>query len=246
MSLSVFHSAFKNKRATEQAIKNFREHNDGPYFLVSDGGDDFSEIAEKYNCFYYHADWNLKLRDHNDPSGIYGNTKEETLEWLRRFRMACDYAKTDHIMMMEDDVLIRGQINVDDDVEVAGLDGPQNRNRVHQELIEYLTEKYDAKFYNNWYAITGGAIFKIKTFVENYDKVIKIFDDEFDFIKDNLMKSIGCIDVWMTVYYALCRKEYTINPYFTETTNNPNWRDPNYAIVHHYKEHYDHFGYFYE
>lgn len=244
MILAAFHSAYKNKRATEEAIKNFRKFNDGPYFLVSDGGDDFSDIAKKYNCFYHHSDWNLKLRDHNDPSGIYGNTKEETLEWLRRFHLACTFEKSDHIMMMEDDVLIKGNISVENDVEFSGLGGPGNR--VHQELIDYLTEKYDAKFYNNWYALSGGAIFKTETFIENYDRIVNILDLEFDFIKSNLMKSIGCIDVWMTVYYALCKKNYTVNPYITETTTNMNWRDPSYAIVHQYKEHYEHLGYFYE
>jgi hypothetical protein len=243
MTLAVFHSAYKNKKATEEAIKNFRKFNNGPYFLVSDGGDNFSEIAEKYDCFYYHSEWNLKLRDHNDPSGIYGNTKEETLEWLRRFYTACTFEKSNHIMMMEDDVLIKGNIMIEDDVEFCGLDVP--KNRVHQELIDYLTEKYDAKFYNNWYALPGGSIFKTKTFVENYDRITKILNEEFDYIKSNLMKSIGYVDVWMTVYYALCKKEYTVNPYMTETTTNPNWRDSSYAIVHHYKEHYEHFGYFY-
>jgi len=242
MILSAFHSAYKNKKATEEAIKNFRKHNNGPYFLVSDGGDDFSEIAEKYNCYYYHSDWNLSLRDHNHPSGIYGNTKEETLEWLKRFYLACTLLKSDHIMMMEDDVLIKDKIDVDDDVEFCGL---SSGNRIHQELIDYLTEKYDAKFYCNWYALCGGSIFKTDTFVKNYDRIIKIFDGEFDYIKNNLMKSIGYVDVWMTVYFYLCKKPYTINPYHTETTTNPNWRDSNYPIVHQYKDHYEHFGYFY-
>lgn len=243
MILSVFHSAYKNKKATEEAIKNFRKYNDGPYFLVSDGGDDFSEIAKKYNCYYQHFDWNLSLRDHNHPSGIYGNTKQETLEWLRRFYLACTLLESDHIMMMEDDVLIKGKINVEENVEFSGLD---NGPFIHKELIEYLTQKYDAKFDYNWYGLPGGAIFKTKTFVENYDRITKIFNDEFDYIKDNLMKSIGFVDVWMTVYFYLCKKPYTINPYFTEVTTNPNWKNSNYAIVHKYKEHYDHLGYFYE
>ena len=44
MILAAYHQAYKNKRATEEAIKSFREHNDGPYFLVSDGGDDFTDV----------------------------------------------------------------------------------------------------------------------------------------------------------------------------------------------------------
>ena len=70
--------------------------------------------------------------------------------------------------------------------------------------------------------------------------------DEFDYIKKNLYLNIGWVDIWMTVYFYLCKKEYTVNPYFTEAKTNPNWMDSKYAIVHHYKQHYEHFGYFYE
>jgi hypothetical protein len=244
MTLAVYHQGFKNRKATEEAVKNFRKYNDGPYFLVSDGGEDFSDIAEKYNCHYHHSNWNLGLRDENHPSGIYGMEKDEVLEWLHRFYLACTVAESDHIMMMEDDVLVKGNIDIHDDVEFSGLYIPGNV--MDQKMIDYLTEKYDAKFYNNWYGIPGGSIFKTKTFVENYDRITKIFDEEFDYIKKNLYGNIGWVDIWMTVYFYLCRKEYTVNPYFTETVSNPNWMDPKYLIVHHYKEHYKHFGYFYE
>lgn len=244
MIVSAYHQAYRNKVATEEAIKNFRIHNDGPYFLVSDGGDDFSEIAEKYNCFYYHSKWNLGIRDHNHPSGIYGMTKDEVLEWLHRFYLACTISNSDHIIMMEDDVLVRGQINVSDEVEFCGFYSPNNH--LPQNLINYLTEKYDAKFQYPWYGVPGGSIFKVKTFVENYDRIVKIFSDEFDYLKQNLCSGIGYVDIWMTVYYYLCRKDYTVNPYFTETTKNSNWKDSDFFIIHQYKEHYEHFGYLYE
>lgn len=243
MILAAFHQAYKNRKATEEAIKSFRQFNDGPYFLVSDGGDDFSDIAEKYNCHYYHTKSKLGLRDHTHESGIYGMTKDEVLEWLHRFYLASTIQNSDHIIMMEDDVLVLGKIDVEESVEFCGLDSPPNH--LPQAMIDYLTEKYDAKFQNNWYGTPGGSIFKTKTFVENYDRVTKIFDTEFDYIKENLCGGIGCVDIWMTTYYYLCKKNYTVNPYLTEATRNPNWRNGEYAIVHSYKEHYENFGYHY-
>ena len=243
MILAAYHQAYKNRKATEAAIKSYREHNDGPYFLVSDGGDDFSDIAKKYDCYYYHSKWNLEPRDHTHPSGIYGMKKEEILEWLNRFYLACTVQECDHIILMEDDVLVRQKIDVDKDVEFCGVYNPGNK--LQRELIDYLEEKYDAKFFNDYFSIPGGSIFNAKTFVENYDRVTKIFEDEVDYIKDNLCRNFGWSDVWMTVYYYLCRKPYTINPYHTEANKNPNWRDPNYGIIHHYKEHYENLGYNY-
>jgi hypothetical protein len=44
---SVYHQCFDNIKATEFAVANFRDHNPNvPYYLLSDGGLDFSEIAK--------------------------------------------------------------------------------------------------------------------------------------------------------------------------------------------------------
>ena len=236
MTVAAFHQCFKNREATEHAVKSFREHNDGPYTLISDGGDDFSDIAKKYNCYYYHSKWNLGYRDHNHPSGIYGWTKEETLEWLKRFHLSCTIEKSDHIIMMEDDVYVMAQLDLEEDVEFCGFDSPGNH--LKPRIVDYLTDKYDAKFQHSWYGTPGGSIFKTETFVENYDKITEIIGAEFDHIKANLCAGIGYPDVLMTVYYYLCGKPYTVNPFFTETTRNSNWNNGNYAIVHQFKKYY--------
>ena len=44
----------------------------------------FHRIAKRYDCLYVHEEDNLGYRDHTHASGIYGMTKEEVLEWLRR------------------------------------------------------------------------------------------------------------------------------------------------------------------
>ena len=91
MTLGVFHQVYNKPKATEEAIKSFRKyHPDNPYVLISDGGEDFSAIAKKYNCTYLHEEDNLGYRDHNHPSGIYGMTKDEVLIWLERFKRACE------------------------------------------------------------------------------------------------------------------------------------------------------------
>ena len=90
MTLGVFHQVYTRPKATEEAIKSFRQfHPDTPYVLVCDGGKSFHRIAKRYDCLYVHEEDNLGYRDHTHASGIYGMTKEEVLEWLRRFRLAC-------------------------------------------------------------------------------------------------------------------------------------------------------------
>ena len=46
-----FHTVYENKKATEFILQEFRKfHPNAPY---ADGGADYSDIAEKYNCMTY-------------------------------------------------------------------------------------------------------------------------------------------------------------------------------------------------
>ena len=46
-----FHTVYENKKATEFILQEFRKfHPDAPYTLCGDGGADYSDVAEKYNC----------------------------------------------------------------------------------------------------------------------------------------------------------------------------------------------------
>ena len=55
MTLGVFHQVYTRPKATEEAIKSFRQfHPDTPYVLVCDGGKSFLRIANRYDCLYVH------------------------------------------------------------------------------------------------------------------------------------------------------------------------------------------------
>lgn len=238
MVLGAYHQSYKNKIATEEAIKSFRKyHPTNPYFLVSDGGDDFSDLAIKYNCIYYHSPINLGYRHHTDPSGIYGYTSNEVLEWISRFKMGCELTKSDHLIMMEDDVHIMNALEVNENVEFSGMSFPGNK--FNPELIEYFSSKYGAIFHNDWYGSGGGSIFKTKTFLDNYDRIYNIFKSEIEYVKKEVDHRFGWVDFFMTVYYYICGKQYTVNPFHTEVTHNPNWETGNYAIIHQYKKFYE-------
>ena len=64
----------------------------------------------------------------------------------------------------------------------------------------------------NYYGTGGGSIFNAKTFLENYERVIKIFDEEFDYIKENLCGNLGWVDVWMLMFtfYVVSNIDITI------------------------------------
>jgi hypothetical protein len=232
MNLGAFHQAYNNKKATEHAIKNFRKfYPQSPYFLFSDHGLDFSDIAEKYNCYYQYCDYRIGY------DKCFGFGKEGSQEWLNRFYTACLTLNSDYVIMMEDDVLIQNEIFVSEEVEFCKLYIPTNK--FPSEFIQYLTTKYSAIFHDDWYGSGGGSIFKSSTFIDNYQQISTIFKEEYDYIIENLNVNFGWVDNFMTTFYYMCGKQYTPNPHLTEVTTNPNWKNPYFAIVHQYKKFYE-------
>ncbi len=72
MTLGVFHQVFNKPKATEEAIKSFRQfHPDNPYVLICDGGKSFHRISKRYNCLYVHEEDNLVYIDNSHSYLIY-------------------------------------------------------------------------------------------------------------------------------------------------------------------------------
>ena len=67
-----FHTVYENKKATEFILQEFRKfHPDAPYTLCGDGGSDYSDVAEKYNCNYVHSYMHIGRRNSGHESGGY-------------------------------------------------------------------------------------------------------------------------------------------------------------------------------
>ena len=82
-----FHTVYENKKATEFILTEFRKfYPDAPYTLCGDGGADYSDVAEKFNCNYIHSYMHIGRRNTGHESGIYVFTKDEYLHWLHMFR----------------------------------------------------------------------------------------------------------------------------------------------------------------
>ena len=165
VKFGCFHTVFENKKATEFILQEFRKfHPDAPYTLCCDGGVDYSDLAEEYNCNYVHSYMRIGRRNSGHESGIYGFTKDESLHWIHMFREAARYAKSlgsSHMIMMEDDVLTQNEVKIDPSWECAGFDVPGNT--IKPELLQFIKTKYNAKPNVDWYGAGGGSIYNINT-----------------------------------------------------------------------------------
>ena len=214
-NISFFHIASVYPKSTENIIKNVRIHHPNDfYFLGVDGVNtrSYEYLVEPYKLNYRH--FYTKV---GGPVGNYGYRLDGTLEFLRRFRGACALCKTSHIMMMEDDVLLIKPITVEPEWEMAchNISIGNEIPKPLRDIIEHFSG-VEMKFIR--YGAGGGSIFKVSTFLENYDRIVEFFNKNFDMIQSHY-PTIGYIDCFMNVYYYLCGKEYTINPHLTDTHN---------------------------
>lgn len=208
VNISFCHLASAGKKvSTEKMVENIRKYYpDTYYFLGSDAADDLSDIGVANNCDYF--PFSVKV-------GYPSYNLEKLLVWFERFKLACQKCETSHIMMMEDDVWIKKEITINDSWEMAGHNITVG-NIIPKNIIDSITEFSGRRPITNQYGCGGGSIFRVSTFLNNYDKVIEWFKQN----HDNFQKQydpLGFMDCYMVVFYMLCGKDYSVNPYLTDT-----------------------------
>src|SRR5665213_2637908 len=104
ISPDAFYLAHRQQRATFECLRSFRYYNPiSTVVLMSDAGEDFSSLADRFGCQYRYCDKNVCPRDPMTADGLR--------EWLSRFAWAARQGSSEFIILLEDDVLVRGPIN---------------------------------------------------------------------------------------------------------------------------------------
>jgi hypothetical protein len=231
--LAVYHQCFNNKKATEFAIKNFKQYNpDIDYYLVSDGGEDFSEIAKKYFCNYIFEKNNI---------GMNYYTVDQAHQIMNRLKTCAINSSSEYLLLMEDDVLCRKKFNLHTTIDLAGVYSPGNV--IPNEVLDYLSKKYNVFPNINWYNACGGTILNTEILLNKFDLIEKFINEDHDYIVKNLSGEkynfgYGSMDQLLVLIYFVCGKKVTVNEHLTEYWRNPNWMNSDHALVHQYKEQY--------
>jgi len=223
-NLGFYLQVFKNSPAPEFTLKNLRKfYPDNKVYLVSDCGDDFSELAKKYNCEYEYSNINTGVR----PVGF---NKDEMLEWLRRMKSCFEYcSNSDYIVYLEDDLIVRNKIKVNEKYHICGV----VENPIHEELVSYIKSKRDnCNFNSPKYGACGGTIYNRNTFLEIYDDIVDFINNDFDYILQNISKQLAFLDCAMPVFYMMNGYKYKINKDLVETDRGHNWILSKHALVH--------------
>jgi hypothetical protein len=233
MNFVVHHQCYRNKKATEFALKSFREyHPNDPYVMWSDGGDDFSDIAEKYDADFNYSNVNI--------ASAYRD-KSQVFELFDRVRKTCEkYPDKPYVMYMEDDVLVKGKISIPSEVDFCGWSDVGNkfvRHLGHYNLTS-LHKKYSVNPNFDYWTAAGGVIMSSDVFTNKFKILEKFIDEDYESISPDFTKVVF-YDVLFMLAHLICDKKYSVWDQITEVHRNPDWNSDKYAVVHGYKEQYN-------
>lgn len=221
LEFSVFHQCYDNKKATDFIIREFRKHNpETKYYLLSDGGIDFSDVAEEHNCIYYHDNINTGL------NYLDRNNAKILLSRIERF---FETTGSTYGLYIEDDVLCRSKIELNRDINITMMNVPENKIF----LYEIIKSHYNPTPNVDWYGACGGNFFKNIIFVDPSKKEIidRFLDSHFD-------KQGGTIDQLLPMLYLICGLECSVNENLTEVHRNLSWENSSHPMVHGFKKMY--------
>jgi len=237
-TIGFFFSCYTENEAVENSIDELRKHYpNNPIYLISDGGSDFTYLKDRHENLEVSIEEDtmsntFKVTNQNWREPIHQETiKIATYAVLNRLERAINYCKSDYILMMDPDTLVRGTLNIPKGVKLLGS---RVNKGLPQGLKDVLAGVDGAKIINCWGATP--AIFDTKTFIKSWEnikknpKIMDLFLNEF--------YAIYAHDVLLPLVFALVGEEETFNPDIVECNRNSNWINSEKPLVHQFKKYY--------
>jgi hypothetical protein len=238
--LGVMMTCYDEIDAVKHSIDQLRlYYPDIKIYLVTESKKDYNLIFKNYKnifisyeddtmSFYYNIK-NLHLVYQNEE--IQNNIKKAFHAFIDRVHRAIEYSNSEYMLLMDPDVLIRGELNIPKNKLLLG--SLANKN-VPQSVRTILSNIDGAIVINEWGATPG--LFHSKTFLKAYSKFCSIPN-----LLDNLVKNWYAMyahDIIIPILFALIGEKEHYNDDFTECNTDPNWKTNNKNLVHHFKQHY--------
>ncbi len=235
----VFYTCYTELEAVEYSILAFRYvYPDIPIYLVSDGGADYKDLEDKFS----HIVTSLENDSRSHIPNLTAETfctnenqieiKKSIMTLFERIKSAIEYCgNPEWMMIMEPDVLVRGELNFP---EHAHLLGSRVNSGLSNELREVLSSIPGAIDVNNW-GVTP-AIFRTKTFMdmcnwieETPQSFAKLCEADY---------RLSYYDVTFAVLFGAIGYPEIFNPDIVECFRNPNWQSSWHPLVHQFRGKY--------
>lgn len=242
-TLGFFYTCFKEKRAIEYSLQQLNLHYpDAPIYLVSDGGLDFSYLEKDYKNLVTSLEEDtmsptFKITGELDTGNFREEQNQEIIKkcaWtvLDRLEKAIEYCKTDYILMLDPDALVRGNLTIPDGVKLLGT----RLNRGFPQGFKDVLSSIDgAKVIDCWGATPG--IFEVETFLKGLN-VLKCNPSIIDRLSMEFY-AVYAHDVLLPIVFSLVGEEETYNPEVIECMRDPDWRSKPNPLVHQFRVFYE-------
>ena len=229
MEFGVFYQVYKNKNAADFVLRNFREHfPENPIVLISDGGDDFTDLSKKYNCSFHMRENIYGDETNNYPTYPYNAYRLK--EWWNRQKLTCEETKMEYIMILEDDVYVKESFEIHPPFHLRGV---RIGNYFSPKMKQEIKSKGNIDAIN--YGMCGGSIYNAKTFLKIYDDVMNDIEENHErLLEDDQYFVLGAVDANITYHFNKRGYSYEHAPWLSEVREH----NDEYPVIHQWKEHY--------
>ena len=240
LDFGVFYTCFTEYEAVEHSLDVlYSIYPEVPVYLISDGGSDYSKLSGKFKNAEFLLEYDSrgmvpKINSTNwlEPE-MQGIMKDSIETFLERVKRAIEHCKKPYLLIMEPDVLVRGRLSIEEDVDLLG----SRVNHYHwaKDRVNLVLDRIPGSIHVSHYGATP-AIFKSESFMRVYDffKSNPSYIDEFCKIDSNFSN----YDILITVMFAALGYDETPNPDLTECLRNPSWGSSPHPLLHQFRIHY--------
>lgn len=168
--ISAYYQCYKRDKCVDFVLNNYRFfYPIETIVLICDGGNDYSKIAEKYNCEYFYEQ---KI---NTKDNLIFNDKNSAFLFIKRLINKIHLIKTKYFIILEDDVYIKNKINESDlKYEINGC----NYNEFLNKNIQYILNEKTDKFH---YGGCGGSVLDTDFFKYIFENPITVQNDVYEY-----------------------------------------------------------------
>ena len=236
--IGAFYQCYKNKKAVDYVLSKYTEnYPNSDVVLISDGGDDYKDIAEKYNCKYFFEE-NLNT---GSQRALVFNNVESIIKYIDRISKYINLINAKYFLNLEDDVIVFKK--TDHNELIYDINGC-NFNEFLSPKLEKILKNYNSNLISLnkiYFGGCGGCFFNIDFFkqITKDKQKLKIDIEEFFY---NSAYGEPAAD---RVFSFLCYKNQgTIGQYkgFCETWH-PDYEtrklNNSIEVLHQYKELYE-------
>lgn len=225
-SLGAFYQVYNNKPAARHVLGHFKQcFPNSPVVLISDGGEDFSDVAHEYGCFY--------TKRHNIVNNFINPCNAAQMrEWWFRQKLTTKVCKTDYVILLEDDVYIQQSFEIKEDFHLRGV---RCGNAFSPMMLKDISDSSPILHHTNDYGMCGGSIYNTASLLSVYSDVVREIKERHDNLLSNSQYYLlGVYDANIVYHFNKRGYTYEQSPWLGEVLRNPGYM--NYPIIHQYKK----------